>query len=106
MRGIMQWPKKHLVAAAVVGFYGAATLVARRRGYPMGGNVVVRCAKGHLFTTIWVPGASFKSVRLGWWRLQRCPVGKHWTLVTPAKESNLTDEERWFAEQHRDVRIP
>lgn len=28
------------------------------RGYRMGGNLVVRCRKGHLFTTIWVPGAS------------------------------------------------
>ena len=90
----------------VVVFYVVATLVARRRGYNMGGNVVVRCRKGHLFTTIWVPGVSLKAVRLGWVRVQRCPVGKHWTLVTPVKDSDLTDEERQAAQEHHDVRIP
>lgn len=83
------------------------TIVARRRGYSgIGGNTVVRCRHGHLFTTIWVPGVSLKSVRLGWYRLQRCPVGHHWTLVTPVKDSDLTDEERQFAEENRDIRIP
>jgi len=66
----------------------------------------VRCRDGHLFTTIWVPGVSFKAIRLGWTRLQRCPVGKHWTLVTPVRDSDLTDEERRMAEERRDVRIP
>jgi hypothetical protein len=86
--------------------YAAATVVARRRGYPMGGNVVVRCAQGHLFTTIWIPGASLKSLRLGWWRFQRCPVGNHWTLVRPVKASELTEEERRLAAEHKDIRIP
>jgi hypothetical protein len=72
----------------------------------MGGNVVVRCRSGHLFTTIWVPGATAKALRLGWWRLQWCPVGKHVSLVSPIKQSELTDEESRFAEQHRDVRLP
>jgi hypothetical protein len=26
----------------------------------------VRCRRGHLFTAIWIPGISFKAVRLGW----------------------------------------
>lgn len=77
-----------------------------RRGRVMPGNVVVRCRKGHLFTTIWVPGASIKSIRLGWWRLQRCPVGEHWSLVTPVAEAELTDRERHEAGEHRDVRVP
>lgn len=76
------------------------------RGYRIGGNLVVRCRQGHLFTTIWLPGASLKSIRLGWWRLQWCPVGKHWTIVTPVKESDLTTEERRSASEHRDARIP
>lgn len=67
---------------------------------------MVRCRQGHLFTTIWIPGASLKSIRLGWARLQHCPVGKHWTLVTPVKDATLTDEERQIAGQYRDVRIP
>jgi hypothetical protein len=83
-----------------------AIVVMRRRGYRMGGNVVVRCRAGHLFTTIWVPFASFKSVRLGWWRFQRCPVGRHWTLVSPVRESGLTEDERRIASQYTDVRIP
>ena len=91
-----------VVGAALAG----ATLVARRLGYKVGGNTIVRCRQGHLFTTIWVPGASLKSIRLGWARLQRCPVGQHWSLVTPVKDADLTDDERRDAAQHRDIRIP
>ncbi len=76
------------------------------RGYRVGGMLVVRCRQGHLFTTIWLPGVSLKSIRLGWWRLQWCPVGKHWSIVTPVRESELTTEERRSASEHRDVRIP
>lgn len=72
----------------------------------MGANTVVRCRRGHLFTTIWIPGGSLKAVRLGWWRLQRCPVGRHWSLVTPVKVADLTAEEKQGASEHRDVRIP
>lgn len=91
---------------AIVAIYVVGTIVARRRGYNMGGDVVVRCRKGHLFTTIWVPGASIKSLRLGWTRLQRCPVGQHWDLVTPVKESGLSEAERVEAHRHHDVRLP
>jgi len=90
----------------VIVFYLVATLAARRRGYNMGGNLVVRCREDHLFTTIWIPGASFKSLRLGWVRLQRCPVGRHWTLVTPVRDCDLTEEERRIADSHHDIRIP
>jgi hypothetical protein len=72
----------------------------------MGGNVVVRCRKGHLFTTIWIPGASLKALRLGWARLQRCPIGRHWSLVTPVKDADLSDSELRAAREHHDVRIP
>ena len=90
-----------LVVVLVLG-----TLLARRRGYAVGGETVVRCLQGHLFTTIWIPGGSLKAVRLGWWRLQWCPVGDHWTVVAPVRDMDLTDEERRFAAQHRDSRIP
>lgn len=90
----------------IVAVLAGGTLVARRLGYKVGGNVVVRCRQGHLFTTIWIPGASLKAIRLGWARLQRCPVGQHWTLVTPVKEATLTEEERQGAGQRHDVRIP
>ncbi|HWF50258.1 MAG TPA: hypothetical protein VG294_06380 [Solirubrobacteraceae bacterium] len=90
-----------LVAADIV-----ATVVMRRLGYRLGPDTVVRCRQGHLFTTIWIPGASVKSLRLGWWRFQWCPVGRHWTLVIPVKESELTDDERRLAAEHKDIRIP
>jgi hypothetical protein len=91
------------VALAAVGVEAAAV---RLRGYRVGGNVVVRCREGHLFTTIWVPGASLKSLRLGPWRLQRCPVGRHWTLVAPVREADLSEDERRGAHEARDIRVP
>jgi hypothetical protein len=83
-----------------------ATLIGRRRGYGFGGNTIVRCRHGHLFTTIWIPGVSLKSVRLGWWRIQRCPVGRHWTVVTPVRSADLTDAQTRVAAEARDARIP
>jgi hypothetical protein len=85
---------------------GAEAVPVWRRGYGLGGNVIVRCRRGHLFTTIWIPGASIKSLRLGWWRVQRCPVGPHWSLVTPVRTSDLSEQERQEAALHRDVRLP
>jgi hypothetical protein len=82
------------------------TVPLRLRGWRMGGNVVVRCRQGHLFTTIWLPGASLKSIRFGWWRLQRCPVGRHWSIVTPVKKSELTDDEKQTASTRKDIRLP
>lgn len=78
----------------------------RARGYRMGRNVVVRCRQGHLYTTIWLPGGSLKSVRFGFWRFQRCPVGRHWSIVTPVREADLTEKETRTAREHRDIRIP
>ena len=72
----------------------------------LGGNIVVRCRSGHLYTTIWIPGIAVKSLRLGWWRLQRCPIGQHWSLVTPVRESELNEDERRLAREHKDIRIP
>ena len=83
-----------------------ATVIARLLGYGVGGNTAVRCRRGHLFTTIWIPGASLKSIRLGWWRIQRCPVGPHWSIVVPVKDVELTEAERRTAHETRDMRIP
>jgi hypothetical protein len=94
------------VLGVVLAGYAAGTVVARRRGYALGPNTVVRCRRGHLFTTIWIPGASIKSIRLGWARFQRCPVGSHWSLVVPVKAAELSEEDRQRAADYRDVRIP
>jgi hypothetical protein len=32
--------------------------------------------------------------------------GRHWTLVTPVKDSELSDEQRHEAGEHRDLRLP
>jgi hypothetical protein len=90
----------------IIAVVGAGTLVARLLGYKVGGNVVVRCRQGHLFTTIWIPGVKFKALDLGVARVQRCPVGKHWSLVTPVRDSDLTDDERRFAREHHDAWVP
>ena len=96
-----------ILIGVIVVALGVFTVVQRRRGYSgLGGDTIVRCSKGHLFTTIWVPGASFKSIRLGMSRYQRCPVGHHWAMVKPVKDSELTDADRLLAGEHHDVRIP
>jgi hypothetical protein len=84
----------------------AEAAILRFRAGKFGGRVVVRCREGHLFTTLWIPGASVKALRLGWVRLQRCPVDKHWGLVTPVRESELSDDEARLAREHRDVQVP
>jgi hypothetical protein len=92
----------------VVGVASTAVeaIAVRRLGYPVAGNVVVRCRAGHLFTTLWVPGGSVKSIRLGWWRLQRCPVGRHWSFVTPVRRTDLSRGQRLLADRRKDIRIP
>ncbi len=97
--------RRRIIGALVVAGVVEA-IVLRRRGYRVGGNVVVRCHKGHVFTTIWIPMASLKALRLGWWRFQRCPVGHHWSLVHPVRAADLTPEERSFAAGHKDIRLP
>ncbi len=82
-----------IVLVAVV--YGVINLVLRRKGYSVPGQTVVRCSRGHLFRTTWVEGGSLKAVRLGpLTRYQRCPVGRHWSMVHPVKDEDLNDEDR------------
>src|ERR1700750_2152442 len=92
--------KRRMVSTGVVAAYVAGTIIATRQGYSFGKNSVVRCRRGHLFTTVWIPGASVKSLRLGFWRLQWCPVGRHVDLVSLTKNAGLTDAERSFALSH------
>ena len=89
-----------------LGLAHAEPVAMKLRGYPIGGNLVVRCRSGHVFTTLWIPGVSVKAIRLGWWRIQRCPVGKQWSVVTPVGASELTGKDRRRARRRRDVRLP
>jgi hypothetical protein len=84
----------------------AEPLAMKLRGYPIGGKLIVRCRQGHLFTTFWLPGVSIKAVRLGWWRYQRCPVGGHWSLITPVRPTELTAAEREEARTRSDIPLP
>ena len=81
-------------------------VLMKLRGYPIGGNLIVRCREGHLFTTLWIPDVSVKAIRLGWWRVQRCPIGEHWSIVIPVRESELSDAERQLARRVHDIRLP
>jgi hypothetical protein len=98
--------RRRAILAGVIVAYVAGTIIAIRQGYSFGKNTVVRCRQGHLFTTVWIPGASVKSLRFGFWRLQWCPVGRHVDLVHPVKDADLTDTEREFALSHHDAPVP
>ncbi len=84
------------------------TVILRRRHLKVHGtsDAVVRCTQGHLFTTIWVPGVSFKAVRWGTRRYQHCPVGHHWSVVRLVDPAQLSDDERQRAALVHDIRIP
>src|ERR1700749_2934816 len=94
------------VFAVIAAAYAAARVLATRQGYSFGRNTVVRCRQGHLFTTVWIPGASVKSLRLGFWCVQWCPGGHHVDVVRPVKGAELTADGRSFAMSHHDIPLP
>ena len=94
------------LAIAVVSTAVEAFFLQRRSGKLLGLRTIVRCHRGHLFTTTWIPGASLKALRLGPWRVQRCPVGKHWSVVRLAKVAKLTEAEQTQAHERRDTLLP
>lgn len=93
-------------ALMMAGALLAETVPLWLRGYRLGGRVVVRCRQGHLSSTLWIPAVSIKALRLGPWRVQRCPVGRHWTVVTPVRRSELSDEQLRAADAIRDTALP
>lgn len=97
--------RKALWVAAASAVAVEAAVLKRRTGR-IGGDVIVRCRRGHYFTTLWVPGVSIKALRLGWWRLQWCPVGRHVTLVTPAERAKLSEYDRASGSAVHDACIP
>ena len=94
------------ITAVIVAGYVAGTIVAVKQGYSFGRSVPVRCRRGHLFTTTWIPGGSLKAIRLGLWRIQWCPVGRHVDLVRLVKPGDLSQAEREFAASHHDTLVP
>lgn len=83
-----------------------AFFLLRRGGKLIGLRTIVRCHRGHLFTTTWIPGVSLKALRLGPWRIQRCPVEKHWSLVRLVKVAKLSEKEQEQARSCRDTLLP
>jgi hypothetical protein len=84
----------------------AAAAAGRAAGYRFGLNTPVRCREGHLFTTIWIPGVNLKALDLVVARVQRCPVGQHWTVVRPVRDADLSVRDRRRARARRDLRLP
>lgn len=66
---------------------------------------VVRCSGGAFYETKWLPLGSFKAIRLGSKRFQRCPVHHKWEMTSQVPEEILTPEVREQAAQHRDSGI-
>ena len=90
-----------LVIVAVV-FVVVQTLVRR---HPDRYDVIVECADGHRYSTYWIPAASYKAIRLGTTRYQRCPVGRHWARTHKVDPSSLTAAELHAARAIHDRRI-
>ena len=51
-------------------------------------------------------GSVAELLRLGRRRLQYCPVGRHWSLVTRVARSELDEDERRLAAARRDLPLP
>ena len=101
-----------LIAVLVVVILGGLLLRLARlsrtqlQGYRFGRDVIVRCRDGHLFMTTWIPGVSFKAIRLGLVRYQYCPVGGHFTAVQLMRDDDLTPAEHLEASRFHDNGVP
>jgi hypothetical protein len=93
---------RHRNAAAIL----AVMTIAGRLNLLRRFDRPVRCRSGHLFTTIWMPFGSLKAVRLGRRRIQRCPIGHHWTTVVRIDARSATASELEAAAAVHDVHIP
>ncbi|MGH2860063.1 MAG: hypothetical protein ACRDLT_01005 [Solirubrobacteraceae bacterium] len=103
----MKLSKRHKGLAVAGGATAIeAWFLRRRSGSLVGLRTIVRCHRGHLFTTTWIPGASVKALRLGPWRVQRCPVGRHWSIVRPVQPTKLSETARAEARAVRDTLLP
>jgi hypothetical protein len=93
------------IVVVVLAIYFFAYLM-KQKGYSFGKNTIVKCGKGELYTTIWIPGGSLKAIRWGMIRYQWCPVGKHFSSARIMRASDLSNEEIAIAGQVHDIYIP
>jgi len=68
--------------------------------------VIVRCMRGSLFETVWIPLVSLKAIRLGPLRIQRCPIHRRVEIVQPVNPATLSDAERAEAARYPAEPIP
>lgn len=69
--------------------------------------VIARCMRGGgLFETLWVPLVSLKALRLGPFRIQRCPVHHRVEVVQLVDPTKLSDAERAEAARYPAEPIP
>ncbi|MFF4727367.1 hypothetical protein ACFY3M_18830 [Streptomyces mirabilis] len=62
---------------------------------------IVQCSAGHFYMATWIPFVGIKSLRLTpSTRYARCPVGKHWAVVSRPDPSTLTEEQLTAAQSH------
>lgn len=83
------------------------TLIAMARSAAVHGTErIARCRAGHLFTSRVIPGASLKAIRLGNRRLQKCPVGPHWSIVSWVDPATLPPDQLAEARSRHDSLLP
>ena len=99
----MRLPRFLVPALTLVGFVALSEVLRRRR--PQQFEPVVRCSRGHLYRSIWVPGGSLKAVRWFDRRFQWCPVGHHFSWTRRVDAGQLTAEELAAAAAVHDLRI-
>jgi hypothetical protein len=66
---------------------------------------IVRCSQGAYYESLWVPLISFKSIRLGSYRLQKCPVHGKWELATIVPEDEISEKVRKEASKYPAKRL-
>lgn len=67
---------------------------------------IARCSEGHLFSTIWIPLVSFKAIRMGSDRWQKCPLCRKFRRVSLVDKDSLSSSETEQANSVQDSRIP
>jgi hypothetical protein len=104
-RTSIRWTAGLSATLIVIGSVAARRHHHRGAGPADGEQTVVRCCAHHLFTTNWTPDSGFTVGRYGPLRFERCPVTRHWSLVTPVGVEQLTEEQREAAAAFHDTRL-
>lgn len=69
-------------------------------------EVIVRCSGDGYYRTRWIPLVSFKSIRFGAYRFQKCPVHGKWEMAGIVDDADLSPEIVRAAADYPASRIP